>query len=83
MAVDRATIEKKVRDLIVESIGVDPEMITSDSSFVDDLGADSLSTTELMMAFEDAFEIEIAEEDADQLQTVGAAIGYLEKKLGE
>jgi acyl carrier protein len=83
MTIDRATIEKKVREIIVDSIGVDPEMITDDSSFVDDLGADSLSTTELVMAFEEEFGIEIPDEDADQLQTVGAAITYLEKNIGD
>jgi acyl carrier protein len=82
MSVDRASIEKKVREMIVDSLGIDPEKISNDSSFVDDLGADSLDTVELVMAFEEEFGVEIPDEDAENLSTVGDAINYLEKNVG-
>ncbi len=72
---------QKVKEIIVEQLGVDMSEVTMEASFIDDLGADSLDTVELVMAFEDAFDVEIPDEDADQLATVGAAIEYLEKKL--
>jgi acyl carrier protein len=81
MSMDRATIEKKVKDMIIDSLGIDPEKISNDSSFVDDLGADSLDTVELVMAFEEEFGVEIPDEDAEKLMTVGDAIGYLEKSI--
>ena len=81
MALDRETIEKKVKDMIVDSLGIDPEKICKDSSFVDDLGADSLDTVELVMAFEEEFGVEIPDEDAESLVTVGDAINYLEKHI--
>jgi acyl carrier protein len=80
-AVDRTTIEKKVREMIVENLGIDPEKVTVESSFVEDLGADSLDTVELVMAFEEEFALEIPDEDAEKLTTVGKAIDYLETKL--
>jgi acyl carrier protein len=83
MPIDRETIEKKVRDMIVDSLGIDPEKISNDSSFVDDLGADSLDTVELVMAFEEEFGVEIPDEDAERLLTVGDAIDYLEKNISE
>jgi acyl carrier protein len=82
MALDKASIEKKVKEMIVDSLGIDPEKISSESSFVDDLGADSLDTVELVMAFEEEFGVEIPDEDAEKLITVGDAIAYLEKNLG-
>ncbi len=81
MSLDRAAIEKKVKDMIIESLGVDPEKISNESSFVDDLGADSLDTVELVMAFEEEFDVEIPDEDAETLDTVGKAVEYLEKCL--
>jgi len=83
MPIDRETIENKVRDMIVDSLGIDPEKISNDSSFVDDLGADSLDTVELVKAFEEEFGVEIPDEDAERLLTVGDAIDYLEKNISE
>jgi acyl carrier protein len=80
-AVDRGTIEKKVREMIVENLGIDPDKVTEESSFVEDLGADSLDTVELVMAFEEEFGIEIPDEDAEKLTTVRKAIDYLGSKL--
>lgn len=73
--------EEKVRELIVEQLGVDAEKVTPEASFVEDLGADSLDQVELIMAFEEAFDIEIPDEDAEKLTTVGKAIEYLKTKL--
>ncbi len=70
----------RVREIIAQELGVEQEKVTDDASFVEDLGADSLDTVELVMAFEEEFEIEIPDEDAEQMQTVGQAIGYLQKK---
>ena len=75
--------EDKVREIIVEQLGVTPEQVVPEASFIDDLGADSLDTVELVMAFEDAFSLEIPDEDAEKLQRVGDAIEYLKKKLAE
>lgn len=73
-------LEEKVRDIIVEQLGVNPEQVTPEASFVEDLGADSLDTVELVMAFEEAFGQEIPDEDAEKLTTVGAVIKYLKDK---
>jgi acyl carrier protein len=70
----------KVKAIIINELGVDPEKVTNDASFVDDLGADSLDTVELVMAFEEEFTIDIPDEDAEQLRTVGEAIAYIEKR---
>ncbi len=70
----------KVKAIIINELGVDPEKVTNDASFVDDLGADSLDTVELVMAFEEEFTIDISDEDAEQLRTVGEAIAYIEKR---
>ena len=75
-----ASIEERVRDLVVEQLGVKPEDVNLEASFIDDLGADSLDTVELVMAFEDAFDIEIPDEDAEKMSTVGDAIKYIESK---
>ncbi len=76
-----AELEEKVRKIIVEQLGVSAEQITLVASFVDDLGADSLDTVELVMAFEEEFNIEIPDEDAEKLTTFGDALVYLEKKM--
>ena len=70
----------KVKAIIINELGVDPEKVTNDASFVDDLGADSLDTVELVMAFEEEFTIDIPDEDAEQMRTVGEAIAYMEKR---
>jgi acyl carrier protein len=72
--------ESKVKEIIINELGVEPEKVTLEASFVEDLGADSLDTVELVMAFEEEFGIEIPDEDAEQLQTVGDAVKYLREK---
>jgi acyl carrier protein len=71
--------EDKVKQIIVEQLGVDEGEVTPNASFVDDLGADSLDTVELVMAFEEAFDIEIPDEDAEKIRTVKDAIDYIDK----
>ncbi|MCC6130234.1 MAG: acyl carrier protein [Acidobacteria bacterium] len=73
-----ASIEEKVKNIIVEQLGVQAEDVKAEASFVDDLGADSLDTVELVMAFEEAFGIEIPDEDAEKIQKVKDAIAYIE-----
>jgi acyl carrier protein len=70
----------RVREIIANELGVELEKVTDEASFVEDLGADSLDTVELVMAFEEEFGVEIPDEDAEQMQTVGHAIRYLEGK---
>ena len=72
-------VESKVREIIINELGVEPEKVTDEASFVEDLGADSLDTVELVMAFEEEFGIDIPDEDAEQMRTVGDAIQYLRK----
>jgi len=74
------SIEEKVKDIIVEQLGVNPEQITPSASFIEDLGADSLDTVELVMAFEEEFSVDVPDEDAERLQTVGDVIRYIEEK---
>jgi acyl carrier protein len=76
-----AGIDDKVKKIIVDQLGVDPNEVTNEASFIDDLGADSLDTVELVMAFEEEFDIEIPDEDAEKMATVGQAVEYLKKKL--
>lgn len=78
-----ADIEQKVKDIIVEQLGVNAEEVTRDASFIDDLGADSLDTVELVMAFEEEFNAEIPDEEAEKLKTVGDAIDYIQKKIAK
>jgi acyl carrier protein len=77
-----ADIESRVRDIIVNELGVEPSKVTVEASFVEDLGADSLDTVELVMAFEEEFGIEIPDEDAEKMEKVGDAISYLQEKEG-
>ncbi len=72
--------ESKVREIIVNELGVEAEKVTPEASFVEDLGADSLDTVELVMAFEEEFGIDIPDEDAEKLRTVGDAIKYMNDK---
>jgi acyl carrier protein len=72
-----ASVEERVKQIIVEQLGVDEAEVTPAASFVDDLGADSLDTVELVMAFEEAFEIEIPDEDAEKIRTVQDAVAYI------
>src|SRR6266478_2920238 len=74
-----AAVDDKVKQIIVEQLGVDEGEVTTNASFVDDLGADSLDTVELVMAFEEAFDIEIPDEDAEKIRTVQDAIDYIGK----
>jgi acyl carrier protein len=76
-------IEEKVKEIIVDQLGVDPSQVTPEAHFIDDLGADSLDTVELVMAFEEQFDIKIPDEDAEKITTVQSAIDYLKKKLEE
>ncbi|MYG82054.1 MAG: acyl carrier protein [Gemmatimonadetes bacterium] len=73
------TAEARVKEIIIDELGVEADKVTSDASFVDDLGADSLDTVELVMAFEEEFGIDIPDEDAEQMRTVGDAISYIEQ----
>ena len=82
MAEGKVAVRDKVKQIIVEQLGVDEAEVTDTASFVDDLGADSLDTVELVMAFEEAFGIEIPDEDAEKIATVKDAIEYIEKKKG-
>jgi acyl carrier protein len=72
-----ASVEERVKQIIVEQLGVDEGEVTTNASFVDDLGADSLDTVELVMAFEEAFDIEIPDEQAEKIRTVKDAIDYI------
>jgi acyl carrier protein len=78
-----SNVEEKVKDIIVEELGVEREKLTSEASFMEDLGADSLDTVELVMAFEKEFDIDIPDEDAEKLRTVGDAMNYLHEKIGK
>ena len=77
MATDKST-EEKVKDIIVEQLGVNAEQVTPEAKFIEDLGADSLDTVELVMALEEEFGQEIPDEEAEKLQTVGDVIKYIE-----
>jgi len=74
-------LQDKVKDIIVEQLGVDADDVAESASFIDDLGADSLDTVELVMAFEEEFDIEIPDEDAEKMTTVGDAVKYLNSKV--
>ena len=79
MAMDMKQLEEKVKDIIVEELGVERDKLTPDASFMEDLGADSLDTVELVMAFEEEFGCEIPDDAAETILTVGDAVKFLEK----
>tara|TARA_B100000941_G_scaffold290439_1_gene272447 strand:- start:2341 stop:2583 length:243 start_codon:yes stop_codon:yes gene_type:complete len=72
---------EKIKEIIIDKLGVDENKISEDAKFIDDLGADSLDTVELIMQFEEEFNIEISDEDAETITTVGKATSYIEKQL--
>ena len=72
-------IEEQVKDIICEKLSVEPEKVTPETKIIDDLGADSLDTVELVMEFEDEFELSIPDEEAEKIQTVGQAIDYIKE----
>ncbi len=76
-------VETKVRKIIIDQLDVTEEEVTAQASFVDDLGADSLDTVEMVMAFEEEFSIEIPDEDAEKIKTVHDAVEYIQKKTGK
>jgi len=76
-------IESKVKEIICNQLEVSPEQLRPEASFIDDLGADSLDIVELVMAMEEEFDIEIPDEDAERIQTIGDATAYLKEKLGQ
>ena len=75
------SVEDRVKSIIVEQLGVDADEVTPEASFVEDLGADSLDTVELVMEFEDEFDVNIPDEDAEKIQTVGDAIKYIKERV--
>lgn len=74
-------VEAKVKEIIVEELGVEESEVKADANFIEDLGADSLDTVELIMKFEEEFDIDIPDEEAEKLTTVGKAVDYLKAKL--
>ncbi|MDH5642952.1 MAG: acyl carrier protein [Gemmatimonadota bacterium] len=79
---DTQDMEQKVKDIIAEELGVEMDKLSEGASFMEDLGADSLDQVELVMAFEKEFDIDIPDEDAEKLRTVGDALKYLHEKIG-
>jgi len=77
-----ASIEEEVIEIIVEQLGVDKDQITMETSFINDLGADSLDTVELVMEFEQKFDMEIPDEEAEKIQTVGQVVAYVKEHVG-
>ncbi len=75
-------LEDRVKEIIVEQLGVTADEVVAQASFIDDLGADSLDIVELVMAMEEAFDVEIPDEDAEKMLTIGSAVAYLKGKLG-
>ena len=76
------SIEARVKDIIVDQLGVNADQVTIEAKFVEDLGADSLDTVELVMAFEEEFDIEVPDEEAEKLQSVGDVISYINSQQG-
>ncbi len=81
MSTEGQTIEERVKEIIIKQVGGNKEQVTNETSFVNDLGADSLDTVELVMEFEDAFDMNIPDEDAEKIQTVGDAIKYIKEHI--
>ena len=77
------SVQAKVQGIIAEQLGVDEKEVTESASFIDDLGADSLDTVELVMAFEEEFDLEISDEDAEEITTVADAVRYITEKTSE
>lgn len=80
-AVTNPTVQDRVVKIVCDQMGTTPDKISKATSFINDLGADSLDTVELVMEFEDEFEISIPDEDAEKIQTIGSAVEYIEGKL--
>ncbi len=80
---DEKTVEERVKDVIVAQLGVDPSEVKPEASYVDDLGADSLDTVELVMALEEEFGIEIPDEEAEKIKTVGETIEHIKAKISQ
>jgi acyl carrier protein len=78
-----SNVAERIQAIIVEQLGVDEKEVTASASFIDDLGADSLDTVELVMAFEEEFDLEIPDEDAEEITTVADAVRYIEEKLSK
>jgi acyl carrier protein len=78
-----ADVAGKVKEIIVEQLGVTPEQVTPEASFIEDLGADSLDTVELVMALEEEFDIQIPDEEAEKITTVQQAVDYIAAKKGD
>lgn len=76
------SIEERVKQIIMENLSVNAEQVTPDAKFIEDLGADSLDVVELVMAFEEQFDVEVPDEDAEKLLTVGDVVKYIEEKEG-
>ncbi|HEY8962222.1 MAG TPA: acyl carrier protein [Luteolibacter sp.] len=76
------SIEDRVKDIIVDQLGVSADQVTLEAKFIEDLGADSLDTVELVMAFEEEFEIEVPDEEAEKLQSVGDVVTYVKAQQG-
>ncbi len=81
MSTEEQTIEERVKEIIIKQVGGNKEQVTNETSFVNDLGADSLDTVELVMEFEDAFDMNIPDEDAEKIQTVGDAVKYIKEHI--
>jgi len=79
----KMSVEQRVKEIIMDELGVDEAAVVPGASFINDLGADSLATVELVMKFEDEFDIKIEEEDAEKITTVGSAVDFIKKQLGE
>ena len=77
-----ATVEERVAEIIIEQLGIAKEEVVPEASFIDDLGADSLDIVELVMAMEETFDIEIPDDDAEKIQRIGDAFGYVKERLG-